>query len=92
MLRDLAAVQRRRALPTRITQAIVNQIQNRMIMGFLRARGPVAVPEAGRRLKTPVPRDLPLRWMAFGLGPIHVLPEIRRSAVDAAHASDAGPS
>jgi 2-polyprenyl-6-methoxyphenol hydroxylase-like FAD-dependent oxidoreductase len=78
--RHLAAVQRRRALPTRITQAVVNQIQDRVLAPALRARGPVFLPAAVRLMvRMPVLRDLPLRWVAFGVWPVHVKPLLREA-------------
>lgn len=77
-LRDLRAVQRRRAWPTRITQAVVNQVQDRVLAPALASRQPFSFPTLGRLLlRTPVLRDLPLRWMAFGLWPAHVRPSLR---------------
>lgn len=76
--RDLAAVQRRRELAVRITQAIVNQMQNRVLVPALRASGPVALPAVARLLlRIPFVRSLPLRWMAFGIWPVHVKESLR---------------
>ena len=75
---DLRAVQRRRAWPTRLTQAVVNAVQERVLTPALTSRQPVAFPTLGRLLLgTPVLRDLPLRWLAFGLWPVHVKPDLR---------------
>lgn len=80
-LSDLAAVQRRRAWPTRLTQMVVNQVQDRVITGFLGARGPVSFPVLGRLLlRTPVLRDLPLSWMAYGVWPVRLTEEVRQAA------------
>jgi hypothetical protein len=58
----------------------VNRIQNRVLAPALRARGPVFLPAAVRlTVRTPVLRELPLRWMAFGLWPVHVKPSLRRA-------------
>lgn len=74
----LAAVQRRRELAVRITQAIVNQIQHRVITPALRAPGTAAIPALTRwLLAVPFLRQLPLRWMAFGLWPVHVEESLR---------------
>jgi 2-polyprenyl-6-methoxyphenol hydroxylase-like FAD-dependent oxidoreductase len=82
-VRDLAAVQRRREWAVRITQAIVNQVQDRVLAPALRAPGPVAVPVLGRLLlRIPVVRRLPMKWLAFGLWPVHV-EEALRPAVQA---------
>jgi 2-polyprenyl-6-methoxyphenol hydroxylase-like FAD-dependent oxidoreductase len=77
---DLRAVQRRRAWPTRITQAVVNQLQERVLAPALASRRPFAFPAIGRlMLRTPVLRDLPLRWIAFGLWPVHIKPALREA-------------
>ena len=82
-LRHLAAVQRRREPAVRITQAIVNQIQRRVLAPALRATGPVAVPPAARLLLAiPFVRRLPLRWIAFGLWPVHVDESLRGESAD----------
>jgi 2-polyprenyl-6-methoxyphenol hydroxylase-like FAD-dependent oxidoreductase len=74
----LRAVQRRRGWPTRLTQAIVNQVQDRVLAPALANRQPFSFPTLGRLLlRTPVLRDLPLRWIAFGLWPVHVDPGLR---------------
>ena len=76
--RHLAAVQRRRELAVRVTQAIVNQIQRRVLAPALRASGPVATPALARvLLDIPFVRRLPLRWVAFGLWPVHVRESLR---------------
>lgn len=80
-IRDLRAVQRRRAWPTRMTQAVVNQVQERVLTPALTSRQPFSFPTLGRLLlRTPVLRDLPLRWMAFGLWPVHVNPALRAAS------------
>ncbi len=69
----LAAVQRRRQWPTRITQAVVGQIQDRALARMLRpgSRAPNArVVRALTRI--PGLPYLPLRLAAFGLRPEHV--------------------
>ncbi len=47
---DLAAVQRRRELPARLTQRLQVQLQNRALAGVLSARAPIAVPAVLRLL------------------------------------------
>jgi 2-polyprenyl-6-methoxyphenol hydroxylase-like FAD-dependent oxidoreductase len=75
---QLAAVQRRREWPTRITQAIVSQLQKQVF-------------QLGRHAATTTP--LPLRlvgrsrflrilvahYLAFGIAPVHVRRELRRA-------------
>jgi 2-polyprenyl-6-methoxyphenol hydroxylase-like FAD-dependent oxidoreductase len=66
---DLARVQHRRERPTKIIQAIVNQLQERMIKTALDPEKQVQVP---RFLRWPVVRELPARVVAFGIRPEHV--------------------
>ncbi len=70
----LAAVQRRRELPTRFIQAIQTQIQQQVLARALRSDAPSFTPPASLRLlfRVPVLRDLPARIVAFGLWPVHV--------------------
>jgi 2-polyprenyl-6-methoxyphenol hydroxylase-like FAD-dependent oxidoreductase len=72
--RDLAAVQRRRQWPTRITQKVIGVLQDRLLARALRvATGP---PKPVRwLLRTPLVRDLAPRLAAFGARPEHVRPE-----------------
>jgi 2-polyprenyl-6-methoxyphenol hydroxylase-like FAD-dependent oxidoreductase len=69
----LAAIQRRRQWPTRITQAVVGQLQDRALARMLR---PGSRPPNARvvRALTRIPGlpYLPLRLAAFGLRPEHV--------------------
>ncbi|HYW89968.1 MAG TPA: FAD-dependent oxidoreductase [Chloroflexota bacterium] len=79
-LRDLAAVQRRRDWPTRITQAIVNQIQDRVIGPAVRNSGRMGVPlppGATFLLRVPLLQRLPLAWIAYGIWPVHLSPAVR---------------
>jgi 2-polyprenyl-6-methoxyphenol hydroxylase-like FAD-dependent oxidoreductase len=66
---DLARVQHRREHPTKIIQAIVNQMQERMIKTALDPSKGVQVP---RFLQWPVIRNLPAHVVAFGIQPEHV--------------------
>ena len=83
-LRDLAAVQRRRDWPTRLTQAAVALAQDALFARVLRAGTaggpprPLRPPGAVRvLLRVPGLRDLPLRWVAFGLWPVRVSDRVR---------------
>jgi 2-polyprenyl-6-methoxyphenol hydroxylase-like FAD-dependent oxidoreductase len=71
--RDLAAVQRVRRWPTRITQRVVGVLQDRLLAGALgSATGP---PKLVRGLlRVPLLRDLAPRLAAFGARPEHVRP------------------
>lgn len=76
---DLAAVQRRRDWPTRITQAVVNQLQDRLIGPALAgAISPERVPAVVGTVASsgPVQRLL-LTWLAYGLWPVHLSPMVR---------------
>jgi 2-polyprenyl-6-methoxyphenol hydroxylase-like FAD-dependent oxidoreductase len=95
-LRDLAAVQRRRDWPTRLTQAAVALAQHALFARVLRADRPGGPPRPLRPpgagavrllLRVPVLRDLPLRWVAFGLWPVRVSDRVARGA----GAAPAGP-
>ncbi|MCV9939092.1 FAD-dependent oxidoreductase [Boseaceae bacterium BT-24-1] len=77
---DLAAVQKRREWPAKITQAAQIAIQNRVITPLLAADKPVAPPWPLRLLQRfPVLRRLPARMVGIGVRPEHVGPELRRS-------------
>jgi 2-polyprenyl-6-methoxyphenol hydroxylase-like FAD-dependent oxidoreductase len=67
--RDLARVQRRRERPTKMIQAIVNQMQEQMIKLALDPDKGIRFP---RFLEWPVVRELPARIVAFGFQPEHV--------------------
>jgi 2-polyprenyl-6-methoxyphenol hydroxylase-like FAD-dependent oxidoreductase len=72
-LRYLAAVQRRRELPTRIIQAAQALIQRGIVANALRSNAPFIPPLFLRLLlRVPVLRDLPARIVAFGVWPVHV--------------------
>ncbi len=69
----LAAVQRRRELPTRIIQAAQALIQRAIVANALRSNEPFRPPALLRLLlRVPVLRDLPGRIVAFGVWPVHV--------------------
>ena len=68
--RYLAAVQRRRQLPTRVIQAFQALIQRKVFANALGSEEPFAPPAAVRLvLSLPVLRALPARIIAFGLLP-----------------------
>ena len=68
--RHLAAVQRKRQLPTRMVQAFQALIQRKVFANALGSEEPFAPPAAVRLLlRLPVLRALPARIIAFGLLP-----------------------
>jgi 2-polyprenyl-6-methoxyphenol hydroxylase-like FAD-dependent oxidoreductase len=70
---ELQAVQRRRELPTRITQRMQVIIQNNVLVRTLRAKGPVKIPRAVRLLnRYPLLRRIPARLVGMGFRPEHV--------------------
>jgi len=68
-LRDLAAVQRRREIPTRIIQGVQRMIQEQVVA---RALGSDASPQLPPFLHLPVVRDLPARIIGLGVWPVHL--------------------
>jgi 2-polyprenyl-6-methoxyphenol hydroxylase-like FAD-dependent oxidoreductase len=71
--RDLAAVQRRRQLPTRVTQAVQLLIQRNLISPLLERRSTATVPRPIRVLLAPPPlRRAIARFMAIGVRNEHV--------------------
>jgi 2-polyprenyl-6-methoxyphenol hydroxylase-like FAD-dependent oxidoreductase len=78
-LRDLAAVQRRREWPTRITQSIVNLIQDRVLGPNLEGnfRQEAIPPVVVSLAKAPVVQRLLLTWLAYGIWPVHLSPAVR---------------
>src|SRR5215207_6213315 len=83
--RDLAAVQLRRALPTRAIQAFQSVAQRRVVSSALGPDGAPSIPAPARALLSLRPvRDLPARIIAFGIWPEHVKrrePLARKEAV-----------
>ena len=70
---DLRAVQRRRELPTRLTQAVQVAIQNRVISRVLQAQQTVRPPLLLRLLShSRMLRGLPARVIGMGFRPEHV--------------------
>lgn len=82
---DLAAVQKRREWPAKVTQAIQVAIQNRVITPLLAADKPVAPPWPLKLLRRfPLLRRLPARMVGMGVQPEHVGPELtQRPSFDA---------
>jgi 2-polyprenyl-6-methoxyphenol hydroxylase-like FAD-dependent oxidoreductase len=71
--RYLAAVQRRRELPTRFIQAIQTQIQRRVLASVLRSDRPLSPPGWLRMLvRVPLVRSVPARIFGLGLWPVRV--------------------
>jgi 2-polyprenyl-6-methoxyphenol hydroxylase-like FAD-dependent oxidoreductase len=72
-LAELRKVQKRREMPTRVTQRIQLAIQNRVIRSVLGATAPLKPPRAVRLLKKfPRLRRLPGRLIGMGIRPEHV--------------------
>jgi 2-polyprenyl-6-methoxyphenol hydroxylase-like FAD-dependent oxidoreductase len=72
-LRQLAAVQRRRELPTRVIQAVQTQIQNRVLAPALEARrGSLNLDLLPLLARIPLLRRLPPRIMGLGIRTEHV--------------------
>src|SRR5260221_364090 len=84
---DLAEVQRRRVWPTRIIQAFQNTLQKQIFANVLSSDKPVTFsPVLRLLLRTPVIRNLPARFIAFGPVAVHVSSANRTSPV-AVHVS-----
>jgi 2-polyprenyl-6-methoxyphenol hydroxylase-like FAD-dependent oxidoreductase len=72
-LDDLHAVQRRRALPTRVTQWLQLAVQRRVIAPVLRTQAPLTAPLAFRLLTgVPLLRRIPARLVGLGVRAEHV--------------------
>jgi 2-polyprenyl-6-methoxyphenol hydroxylase-like FAD-dependent oxidoreductase len=70
---DLWKVQRRRDLPTRLTQWLQIQVQNRVIRRVLAGRSALSLPVPLRVLKWfPALRRVPARLIGMGLRPEHI--------------------
>ena len=69
----LAAVQQRRLLPTRVTQAVQVVMQNRVLARAISARGALTLPWPLRLLRDyPRLRRLPARLVGIGIRPEHI--------------------
>ena len=77
----LEAVQRRRELPTRITQRMQVVMQNRVIFRTLTSGAPTSLPWPARLLRDyPILRRIPARLVGMGFRPEHVRsPEVAPS-------------
>jgi 2-polyprenyl-6-methoxyphenol hydroxylase-like FAD-dependent oxidoreductase len=77
---DLARVEQRRLLPTRVTQWIQVVAQRRIVAPMLRGGGPTRPPLAVRLFKhLPMLRRIPARLVGMGIRPEHVRsPDARR--------------
>jgi 2-polyprenyl-6-methoxyphenol hydroxylase-like FAD-dependent oxidoreductase len=70
---DLRAVQRRRELPTRVTQWLQLVVQRRVISRVLATRAPLRPPALVRLVASvPLFRRLPARLVGIGIRPEHV--------------------
>jgi 2-polyprenyl-6-methoxyphenol hydroxylase-like FAD-dependent oxidoreductase len=70
---DLQAVQRRRELPTRLTQRLQLAVQRRVIARVLATRAPLTAPAFVRLIaRVPFVRRLPGRLVGLGIRPEHV--------------------
>jgi 2-polyprenyl-6-methoxyphenol hydroxylase-like FAD-dependent oxidoreductase len=68
-LRDLAAVQRQREIPTRIIQGFQRLAQDRIVTRALSSDAPIQPPPV---MEIPVLRDLLPRMLALGVWPVHL--------------------
>ena len=76
-LDHLRRIQKRRELPTRMTQALQVAVQRRVIARVLDKTGPVKPPLAVRLLATfPFLRRIPARIIGLGIRPEHVSSEL----------------
>jgi hypothetical protein len=72
-VRHLAAVQRRRELPTRLIQRAQALIQQQVLARALRSNEPFVPPLPLRLLlRVPLLRNIPSRIVAFGFWPVRV--------------------
>jgi 2-polyprenyl-6-methoxyphenol hydroxylase-like FAD-dependent oxidoreductase len=70
---DLAAVQRRRTLPTQLTQWLQVRVQKNVITRALSAKGPLKVPLVVRAFQRfRILRRIPARLVGIGIRPEHV--------------------
>jgi 2-polyprenyl-6-methoxyphenol hydroxylase-like FAD-dependent oxidoreductase len=70
---ELAAVQKRREFPMRVTQRLQLAVQNNVVGRTLKARGRIRAPLAVRMMsRFPVLRRIPARIVGIGVRPEHV--------------------
>ena len=70
---ELQAVQRRRELPTRVTQRMQVFLQDHVIFRTLKSGAPMKLPLAARLLnRFPLLRRIPARLVGLGFRPEHV--------------------
>jgi 2-polyprenyl-6-methoxyphenol hydroxylase-like FAD-dependent oxidoreductase len=73
LLSDLAAVQRRRELPTRIIQRVQTLVQKNVIAAGLDPTRPFRLPLIVRLiLRVPFLRNIPARLIGYGFWPVHL--------------------
>ena len=78
---DLARIQRRREIPTRLTQSLQVLVQNRVLDPLLQGRVKALTPIGARLVdRFPVLRRIPGRVIGLGIRPEHVVPELRKGA------------
>ncbi len=76
----LRGIQKRRELPTRVTQRLQVIVQRRIIARVLRETGSLKPPLAVRLLAVvPLLRRIPARIVGVGIRPEHITPELTRS-------------
>jgi 2-polyprenyl-6-methoxyphenol hydroxylase-like FAD-dependent oxidoreductase len=76
----LRGIQKRRELPTRVTQRLQVIVQRRIIARVLRETGSLKPPLAVRLLAAvPLLRRIPARIVGVGIRPEHITPELTRS-------------
>jgi 2-polyprenyl-6-methoxyphenol hydroxylase-like FAD-dependent oxidoreductase len=74
---DLAAVQRRREAPARITQSVQMFIQNKLLASILKSTAPVKPPAVLKLLEVfPSLRGFPARFVGMGVRPEHIGPDL----------------
>jgi 2-polyprenyl-6-methoxyphenol hydroxylase-like FAD-dependent oxidoreductase len=77
----LCRIQKRRELPTRVTQWLQVTVQRRIIAPVLVETGPLKPPLAARLLATvPLLRRIPARIVGLGIRPEHIHRDLRRSS------------
>jgi 2-polyprenyl-6-methoxyphenol hydroxylase-like FAD-dependent oxidoreductase len=80
---DLARVQARRELPTRVVQWVQVMAQERVIGPALSGKGPQQLPFALKLLRWfPMLRRIPARLVGIGIRAEHIADDVRRSAFD----------